>query len=56
MRFQEEAAKARLATRLSKYKIPSRFQVFREFPLLGSGKIDMLELKKIFQRRMQEET
>ncbi len=55
MCFREEDAKARLAARLSKYKIPSRFLAFQEFPLLGSGKIDMMKLKDIFEHHIQEE-
>ena len=54
--FSEDAAKAGLASRLSKFKIPSRFLVFSDFPLLGSGKVDMLKLKEEFLARLQAES
>ena len=44
--FDAESAKQTLSGKLAKYKIPSYFVVMDEFPLLGSGKIDAITLKK----------
>jgi fatty-acyl-CoA synthase len=44
--FDEAAVKAELMKRLAKYKVPSYFVVYDEFPMLGSGKIDGVALKK----------
>ena len=44
--FDENKLRASLDTRLAKYKIPEYFLIYDEFPLLGSGKIDAVALKK----------
>lgn len=44
--FDEEKFRAELAADLAKYKIPSKFVVVDEFPMLGTGKIDGVTLKK----------
>ena len=44
--FDSEKAKQELMKNLAKYKIPAYFVVMDKFPLLGSGKIDALTLKK----------
>ena len=44
--FDVDAAKQTLAEKLAKYKIPAYFVVMDSFPLLGSGKIDAITLKK----------
>lgn len=44
--FDEDAAKKTLTEKLAKYKIPAYFVVLDKFPLLGSGKIDAITLKK----------
>ena len=44
--FDEAAAKAELMKRLAKYKVPAYFIVYDRFPMLGSGKIDGVTLKK----------
>ena len=44
--FDADAAKQTLAEKLAKYKIPAYFVVMDGFPLLGSGKIDAITLKK----------
>lgn len=44
--FDEEAVRMELAARLAKFKIPSHFLIYDEFPMLGSGKIDAVNLKK----------
>lgn len=44
--FDADAAKQALAGKLAKYKVPAYFVVMDHFPLLGSGKIDAVTLKK----------
>ena len=44
--FDENEIRAYLSAHLSKYKIPEYFLIYDEFPLLGSGKIDSVALKK----------
>ena len=44
--FDEDAARQTLSEKLAKYKIPAYFIVMDKFPLLGSGKIDAITLKK----------
>ena len=44
--FDEAAVKAELLKRLAKYKVPSFFIVYDRLPMLGSGKIDGVALKK----------
>ena len=44
--FDADAAKQMLTEKLAKYKIPAYFVVMDAFPLLGSGKIDAVTLKK----------
>ena len=44
--FDEKNLRDSLAARLAKFKIPEHFLVYDEFPLLGSGKIDSVALKK----------
>ena len=44
--FDQEAVKIELSKKLAKYKIPSYFVVYNDFPMLGTGKIDVVSLKK----------
>ncbi len=44
--FTEDEMKNFLADKLAKYKIPRYFVIFDKFPLLGSGKIDAIAIKK----------
>ncbi len=48
--FDETALRRRLAAELSGYKIPKRFAAIpaAEVPLLASGKVDVRELKRLF--------
>ena len=46
--------KAELLKRLAKYKVPSHFVVYDEFPMLGSGKIDGVALKADALKRIKE--
>ena len=50
--FDEEAIRAALAGKLSKFKIPSYFVRYDDFPLLGSGKIDSVTLKKDMLKKL----
>ena len=43
--FDETAVKEELLKRIAKYKVPSHFVLYDEFPMLGSGKIDGVTLK-----------
>ena len=44
--FDADAAKQTLSGKLAKFKVPAYFVVMDKFPLLGSGKIDAITLKK----------
>ena len=44
--FDEDAARQTLTAKLAKYKVPAYFVIIDKFPLLGSGKIDAITLKK----------
>ena len=44
--FDEEAAKTALRKKLAAHKVPSRYIVYDSFPMLGTGKIDTVALKK----------
>ena len=44
--FEEAEARKLLTEKLAKYKIPAYFVIVDKFPLLGSGKIDAISLKK----------
>lgn len=44
--FNEDAARQTLSAKLAKYKIPAYFVIVDKFPLLGSGKVDAITLKK----------
>ena len=44
--FDEENFRAELLKDLAKYKVPSQFVIVDEFPMLGSGKIDVVTLKR----------
>jgi acyl-CoA synthetase (AMP-forming)/AMP-acid ligase II len=48
--FDETALRRKLAAELSAYKIPKRFASLpsAEVPLLASGKVDMQQLKRLF--------
>lgn len=44
--FDEEKFRAELSADLARYKIPSKFVIVDEFPMLGTGKIDTVTLKR----------
>ena len=51
--FDETTLRRQLAAELSVYKIPKRFAAVStaEIPLLPSGKVNMRELKRVFDAR-----
>lgn len=51
--FDEEDMVSYLKTQISKFKIPSHFFVFDEFPLLGNGKLDARKLKTMMLMRLK---
>ena len=44
--FDEKAARERLKGMIARYKIPSFFLIYEDFPLLATGKVDMVSLKR----------
>ena len=51
--LDEDAMKKRLRAKLSSYKIPSHFFVFRKFPLNENGKLDQRTLKAMMLNRLR---
>lgn len=51
--FDEEEMISYLKTKISKFKIPSHFFIFDEFPLLGNGKLDARTLKSMMLMRLK---
>lgn len=51
--FDIEATKERLKSRLSKFKVPSHFFVYSEFPLSSNGKVDQRSLKDNMIKRLK---
>ena len=45
-KFDEEEMKAFLSDKLAKYKIPSFYVEYSAFPVLSSGKVDMVGLRR----------
>lgn len=46
-----DALKSFLVTKIAKYKIPSFIYEYESFPILGSGKIDAISLKKDIEKK-----
>ncbi len=44
-----------LKGKIAKFKIPSVMKVFRKFPLLSNGKVDMISLKDLLLEQIHEE-
>ena len=51
--FNEDEMRDFLKTRLAKYKIPAYFELYKDFPHLSKGKVDMLNLKKDIVQRVE---
>ncbi len=52
-KFEEAKMRAYLATILTKQKLPEYYYVFDKFPLLASGKIDSVAIKKLVAERFR---
>lgn len=52
--FDEEKIRSELSQKLAKFKIPAYFVEYKDFPLLGSGKIDTVTLKKDMLSRLSK--
>ena len=52
--FDEEKIRSELSQKLAKFKIPAYFVEYKDFPLLGSGKIDTMTLKKDILSRLSK--
>lgn len=52
--FDEDKVKNELSKSLSKFKIPSRFFVYDDFPMLGTGKIDTVSLRADVLKKIEE--
>ena len=53
--FDEEQFRNDLSQKLAKFKVPSSFFVYDEFPMLGSGKIDVPKLKEDVLKQLKSE-
>jgi fatty-acyl-CoA synthase len=53
--FDEDAARQTMSEKLAKYKVPAYFVIMDKFPLLGSGKIDAITLKKEILSKLNRE-
>ena len=53
--FDEEKVRRELSGKLAKFKVPAYFVVFDSFPLLGSGKIDVVTLKRDLLSKIAKE-
>ena len=53
--FDEDAARQTMSENLAKYKVPAYFVIMDKFPLLGSGKIDAITLKKEILSKLNRE-
>ena len=51
--FDEDAMRDFVKKGLAKYKQPKKYFVFDSFPLLGSGKVDAITLKKEIMKRIE---
>lgn len=49
--FDEEGARSFLSQYLANYKIPTYFYILDKFPLLGSGKVDVITLKQLLTNK-----
>ena len=52
--FDEDAFRETLKADLAKFKIPSRFVIVDKFPMLASGKIDAVTLKRFVAENFSE--
>ena len=52
--FDEQAMKEAIEKKLARYKVPSRYIIYDSFPMLGTGKIDTVTLRKNAIARISE--
>lgn len=52
--FDEAGIREKLESKLARFKIPTYIEVYDEFPMLGSGKIDTMTLKADLIRRLNK--
>lgn len=53
--WDEDAVRNELSKKLAKFKIPSYFVIYDSFPILGTGKIDSVNLKKDALSRLKKD-
>lgn len=53
--IQIEKIKNKLIERLANYKVPRYFEIFKEFPMTASGKIEKYKLKNILEKIYHKE-
>lgn len=51
--FDRASLERHILSKLSKFKLPSYYVLFDQFPLLANGKVDMIELKKDLEKRIK---
>ena len=54
--FDRDAAKKELKKKIAAFKIPSFFVLYDEFPVLATGKVDMVSLKKDAAEKILKKT
>lgn len=52
--FCEDEVREYLLTRLAKYKVPQYYVIYDKFPILGSGKIDVINLRKDVEKKLSK--
>ncbi len=52
--FDQEEAKRKLKEKVAAFKIPSYFIVYDEFPVLATGKVDMVSLRKDAAKKIRK--
>lgn len=52
--FDEEKMRAYLATVLTKQKLPEYYYIFDKFPMLSSGKVDAVTIKKLASEKFKQ--
>ena len=52
--YDEGSVREKLAAKLARFKIPAYIEVYDEFPMLGTGKIDTVTLKADLIKRLKD--
>ncbi len=53
--FDRASLDRHILSKLSKFKLPTYYVIFDDFPLLANGKVNMIELKKDLEKRIKQE-